>query len=85
MQILRGTLNIMTFAGMSEDNILTIAISAVIILVTVVPYAIKIRRRDRAAAKRFEELKISGLHAAVTMHPHIDALVCIGCGGCVSA
>ena len=75
----------MTFAGMSEDNILTIAISAVIILVTVVPYAIKIRRRDRAAAKRFEELKISGLHAAVTMHPHIDALVCIGCGGCVSA
>ncbi len=75
----------MTIAGMSEDSVLTIAISAVIILVTVVPYAIKIRRRDRAAAKRFEELKISGLQAAVTMHPHIDALVCIGCGGCVSA
>ncbi len=75
----------MTIAGMSEDNLLTLAISAVIILVTVVPYAIKIRRRDRAAAKKFEELKISGLHAAVTMHPHIDALVCIGCGGCVRA
>ncbi len=75
----------MTIAGMSEDNLLTIAISAVIILVTVVPYAIKIRRRDAAAAKKFEELKISGLHAALTMHPHIDALVCIGCGGCVSA
>jgi len=75
----------MVIAGMSEDSFLTLVISAVIILVTVVPYAVRIHRRDRAAAKRFEELKVVGLKAAPTMHPHIDAISCIGCGGCVRA
>jgi thioredoxin reductase (NADPH) len=75
----------MTFAGMSEEHILTFLISAVLILVTVVPYAVRIRRRDREAQRRYEQLKVAGLQAAVTMHPHIDAMQCIGCGGCVSA
>ncbi|MGA9118968.1 MAG: NAD(P)-binding domain-containing protein [Bacteroidota bacterium] len=75
----------MAFAGMTEEHVLTFLISAVLILVTVVPYAIRIRRRDKEAARRYEQLKVSGLQAAVTMHPHIDALLCIGCGGCVSA
>lgn len=75
----------MVIAGMSQDSFLTLVISAVIILSTVIPYAVRIARRDRAAAKRFEELKVVGLKAAPTMHPHIDAVACIGCGGCVRA
>lgn len=64
---------------------LTLFITIGLISVTVVPYVIRLKRKERAAIKRFEELKVSGLHLATTMHPHIDAIKCIGCGGCASA
>ena len=30
-------------------------------------------------------MKITGLQAATTMHPHIDGIACIGRGSCVAA
>jgi thioredoxin reductase (NADPH) len=69
---------------MSDSNI-TVLVAALLILVTVVPYFLRFRRKERDAQRRFENLKVAGLHAATTMHPHIDALKCIGCGGCVRA
>jgi len=70
---------------MTIDSIITVAVAAVLIGATVLPYYRKVRRREHEARDRFERLKVTGLHAAVTMHPHIDALHCIGCGTCVSA
>ena len=68
-----------------SDFELTSLIALFLILLTVVPYFIRFRRKEREAQRRFENLKVAGLHVANTMHPHIDALKCIGCGGCVSA
>jgi thioredoxin reductase (NADPH) len=56
-----------------------------LIAVTVTPYVIKLKKKERKARRRFEELKVSGLQVATTMHPHINAIACIGCGSCVSA
>ncbi len=63
----------------------TYLVVALLILAVVVPYWRKVRKRERTAARKLEELKISGLNKTVTVHPHIDALQCIGCGTCVDA
>jgi thioredoxin reductase (NADPH) len=70
---------------MMPDSIFTALIATLLILVTVVPYYLRFRRKEREARRRFNDLKVAGLTAATTMHPHIDALRCIGCGGCVRA
>ncbi len=68
---------------MSLDSLITIAIVAVLIPSAVIPYMRHVRREESRARRKFEEAKIAGLHAAVSMHPHINAMACIGCGGCV--
>jgi putative YpdA family bacillithiol system oxidoreductase len=67
------------------EDAITILIAALLVLATVVPYFFRVRRSEKEAQKRFEQLKVTGLEAANSMHPHINALTCIGCGGCVSA
>ncbi len=68
---------------MSADTLITLAIAAVLILAIVVPYYRRTRKRETEARERYERAKVSGLQAAVSVHPHINALTCIGCGGCV--
>ncbi|HEX7571495.1 MAG TPA: NAD(P)-binding domain-containing protein, partial [Bacteroidota bacterium] len=51
----------------------------------VIPYLMQVRGQERRARKHFENAKIAGLQSAVSMHPHINAMECIGCGGCVDA
>ncbi|HLP17384.1 MAG TPA: NAD(P)-binding domain-containing protein [Bacteroidota bacterium] len=68
-----------------NETIITLIITAVLIGLTVPPYVRKMKKRERKARKKFQELKIAGLHEASTMHPHIDAMSCIGCGTCVRA
>jgi thioredoxin reductase (NADPH) len=68
-----------------SESLLTALIAVVLIGVVVVPYALRASRREHTARARFEELKITGLQSAVSMHPHIDAGACIGCGSCVGA
>jgi thioredoxin reductase (NADPH) len=70
---------------MADDTLITLALAALVIPGVVVPYWRKHRRIERAARERYEKAKIAGLQAAVSMHPHINALSCIGCGGCVDA
>jgi thioredoxin reductase (NADPH) len=70
---------------MSSDTLFTILITLILVPAVVVPYLHRHRKREREAKKRFEGAKIAGLQAAITMHPHIDALECIGCGACVDA
>jgi thioredoxin reductase (NADPH) len=66
-----------------SDSFLTYLISVIIIILSVVPYVLRRRKKEVRARKRFEELKMIGLHETTTMHPHIDVTSCIGCGGCV--
>ena len=68
-----------------SDTLLTYIIAIVIIAATVLPYIRHIKKREAKAKKKFQELKVTGLHEATTMHPHIDVTNCIGCGGCVKA
>jgi putative YpdA family bacillithiol system oxidoreductase len=68
-----------------SDSLLTLLITIVLFLLTVVPYYRYIRRREEKAKKKLEQMKIAGLVEATTIHPHIDALACIGCGACVRA
>jgi thioredoxin reductase (NADPH) len=67
------------------ETLITIVITALLILVTVVPYARKFRKKEDKARDKFKKMKISGLDEALTMHPHIDLNECIGCGVCVRA
>ena len=67
------------------DSLITIGVAVVLIALIVLPYYRKVRRTEIEARKRFEELQVTGLHAASSMHPQIDVLTCIGCGSCVAA
>src|SRR5512140_385222 len=66
-------------------DFLTLLISAVLILGTLIPYIRHTRRKERKAREQLAASKIAGLQAAQTVHPHIDAVLCIGGGGCVTA
>jgi len=70
---------------MSGDSLITLALGLAVILAAVIPYVRHIRTQEAVARKKFEEAKIAGLQAAVSAHPHINAIACIGCGGCVDA
>jgi thioredoxin reductase (NADPH) len=70
---------------MSTESILTIVISGVLIGAALIPYFVATRRRERAAEERFKQTAVAGLQSAPSMHPHFNALACIGCGGCVAA
>jgi thioredoxin reductase/Pyruvate/2-oxoacid:ferredoxin oxidoreductase delta subunit len=67
------------------ESPLTIAIAAVIMALSVIPYYRRQRRKETEAKNRMRELKMTGLDVAGGMHPRIDALQCIGCGNCVMA
>lgn len=68
-----------------NDTLITTLVTIFLIMVTVVPYVLYLKRKEEKARKKFQELKISGLSEASTVHPHIDVTNCIGCGGCVKA
>jgi thioredoxin reductase (NADPH) len=67
------------------ETLITLLIALVVISAAVVPYLRHVRGQERRAREHFENAKITGLQAAVSMHPHINAMECIGCGGCVDA
>ncbi len=68
-----------------SDTLLTALIAIVLTGAVLLPYIRKVRRKEREARERFHQASIAGLQEAVSVHPHIDILQCIGCGGCVGA
>jgi thioredoxin reductase/NAD-dependent dihydropyrimidine dehydrogenase PreA subunit len=68
-----------------SESLLTGLIGLALVLSVLLPYLLRFRRKEREARRRFEELGAAGLQAAAAMHPHIDAVRCIGCGSCVAA
>jgi putative YpdA family bacillithiol system oxidoreductase len=67
------------------ETLITLLIALVLIPAAVVPYLRHVRAQERRAREHFDNARITGLQAAVSMHPHINAMACIGCGGCVDA
>ena len=67
------------------ETLITLLIALVLISAAVIPYLRHFRGQERRAREHFENAKIAGLQSAVSMHPHINAMECIGCGGCVDA
>lgn len=67
------------------ETLITITITALLILATVIPYVRRLKKKEHKAREKFHQLKISGLHEASSVHPQIDALQCIGCAACVRA
>jgi len=51
----------------------------------VIPYWLRHHRRHKASLKRFAEAKELGIDKARAQYPHIDPMLCIGCGSCVGA
>jgi thioredoxin reductase/NAD-dependent dihydropyrimidine dehydrogenase PreA subunit len=48
-------------------------------------YALGRKRRERENQRLLSEAQAAGLVEPVSLHPHIDPLLCIGCGACVKA
>ena len=67
------------------ETLITLLIALVLISAAVIPYLRRVRGQERRAREHFENANIAGLQSAVSMHPHINAMECIGCGGCVDA
>jgi thioredoxin reductase (NADPH) len=66
------------------DSLLTVIIAIVLICATVVPYVLKMRKKERIAHENLSQgPMVSG--GPQGQHPHFDTSVCIGCGTCVSA
>lgn len=70
---------------MSADTLISVAVAAILVPAVFVPYLLSVRKKEREARARYENAKITGLQPAAALHPHIDALSCIGCGSCVRA
>jgi thioredoxin reductase (NADPH) len=68
-----------------SESLITLLITILLIAAIVGPFTMRMLRREREAAERQKELRLEGKDAALTMHPHIDVLTCIGCGSCVAA
>jgi len=68
-----------------NDTLITILLTVALVAATVLPYFRWFKKKEAQAREKFQQMKISGLHEASAMHPHINALQCIGCAACVRA
>lgn len=68
---------------LDSQTTLTVLVAIVLIAVTVIPYFVKYRSRERRAREAAGAGR--GSHPALALHPTIDVLSCIGCGSCAKA
>lgn len=68
-----------------SDTLITILFTILLILATVVPYALRFKKKESKARAKLHQMKITGLQEASMVHPQIDAMQCIGCAACVRA
>lgn len=69
---------------MTEETLIW-TLSALVIVLVVVPYATIFRRRARRDSERKHEARRLGIDVPVAQFPWIDGMRCIGCGACVDA
>jgi putative YpdA family bacillithiol system oxidoreductase len=64
---------------------ITIGIGLLLFAASIIPYWIQYRRKESRARLKLLKTQGTELNTPAVMHPHIDALLCIGCGSCVKA
>jgi thioredoxin reductase (NADPH) len=65
------------------ENLITVGLLVVLILVFAVPYWIIVARQKKRVETKHSAISGSQAAEPVTLHPKIDLLNCIGCGSCV--
>jgi thioredoxin reductase (NADPH) len=58
---------------------------ALLCLVVVGIYLLKLRKTSRKTARKIEEAKAAGTHEPISLHPVVDPNNCIATGACISA
>ena len=67
------------------ENLIIWGVTIVLVLLIVLPYFLKSRKKRKADSINRAEAVRLGADKAVAQHPQIDELTCIGCGACVAA
>ncbi len=67
------------------EKILGYVIATALVLIILLTYLIKIRKRTKVTDAKIERAKEAGFHEPVSLHPVIDVETCIGSGACVEA
>ena len=67
------------------ESMLIWGVTLLIVVAVLTPYVLKTRRLQKKDRRRKREARRLGADKAIAQHPHIDALLCIGCGSCVQA
>ncbi len=66
------------------DELEVVLIGAALAVLAMVPYVLRLRRRERAARHAEAEARRLGLDEPVSLHPVVNPERCIGTGNCVS-
>lgn len=67
------------------ETIFSLLIFIFLVLVIAVPYWLIAEKKKKLIRKMHEKNVNAGITEPATLHPRIDMLSCIGCGGCVKA
>ncbi|MBI2836925.1 MAG: NAD(P)-binding domain-containing protein [Acidobacteria bacterium] len=67
------------------SGLITLAIGTALCTLTILPYFLRYRARERKARARLVHTESTKVVFGSIMHPQIDVLSCIGCGSCVRA
>jgi len=68
-----------------SDGAIILAAGLLLALLFMVPFIVRLRRREAATREAELQALRYGLHEPVTLHPVVDPDVCIGSGACVRA
>ncbi|MBI5021683.1 MAG: NAD(P)-binding domain-containing protein [Ignavibacteriales bacterium] len=67
------------------ETVISFLIFIFLILIIAVPYWLIAGKKKKVNRQVYEKNVNAGITAPATLHPQIDMMFCIGCGGCVRA
>jgi thioredoxin reductase/Pyruvate/2-oxoacid:ferredoxin oxidoreductase delta subunit len=69
---------------MPSDNLIILGVAGALLLVVMLPFYLKQRRRERRTDEAEATALRYGLHEPVSLHPVVSAEACIGTGNCLT-
>lgn len=69
---------------MTSDTLFILGVATMLIVVSVLPFIVRERRRERRTAEAQHRAERYGLHEPTSLHPVVSAEACIGTGNCLS-
>lgn len=67
------------------ESYITFLVAIILVSCTILPRLLKYRAAEKQARRKLEKTAGTEMNVPMSMHPHIDALQCIGCGACFRA